>query len=209
MKEARTFEYNETKDSQGITIIRTNANSFSFFDLFDPISIKEGDIVSIEGFLEMRIDHTRPFVMFVGSDGKRVVKRYVNLIDYNKSRYNCPLGFVRVTGEIIKEKEGIGDMKTLEIECLNLNENISKIVNSHWEDFGGKIRIESNSTKIDGGASTSLITSKTNEMIIFRNVGIMEKGGLGDYDYQVKVDVYYTVSLEGVINKIYVVYQNT
>jgi hypothetical protein len=171
-------------------------------DLFDPIKLEVGQVLSIEGY------YNGEFIAFVGiNDASQVVNRHIILKDFPDDKLLKKNIIARVRGKIIEVRDGIGDMEVADVELIRETGDIIETVNSHWKDFSSELLKETNSSTIDGGYSDPLFNQKTREVVVYHNVGNMQLGLWGEYSYESEVDVYYFVNLDGKITTIFLHYR--
>ncbi len=189
----------------GITFIQGR----SIFDLIDPIKLEAGKKITIEGY------HSRDMVFFISStDANQVFFSYINL----KGEYKPGQGYIaRVSGNIIRIRgkiiqvsaQGrIGDMEIDTYELIREDiDDIIEVVDAHWENLSQELLKEKDSSYPDGAVGYPLFDQRTDEVILYRNVGNMQKVPSGEAYYVPEVNVYYFVNLDGKITKIFLEYR--
>jgi hypothetical protein len=154
------------------------------------VDLEENEIMTMEGFINGRALGYEPYIMFYGYEEEgKIRKKYVNL--FNASEIDGTVA--RVTGKIEEVYSVGGDVSVTEIEIVKTVEQIGesiKIVDDHWKNFSSELMERFKATDKDGGYSDPMWSEKTQELIVFRNIGNMEAHKRGS-SYEVATAVFY------------------
>jgi hypothetical protein len=187
----------------------------SVLDLFDPIKVELGKVLTIEGYLNQSMNITPPYkplymhyIRFIGlNDTNQVTFRYIKLKNFPNDEILTENILARVRGKIVEVSDGNGDMEVDNVEFTRKTTYVIDTVDSHWKDLGAELLRETNSSMIDNASVDLCFNQKTSEVVVCHTVGNMEPFFQGDRIYEPKVMAYYFVNLDGNINRIYLEYR--